>query len=383
MRFVTTAGASALLAGSMGVLGCRSEPVTETTTPPAATAAAEPRDDTTIETAVQAKFYTEDLTRGRPIDVSAQNGAVTLSGTVPTDAARQRAVELARSAEGVTTVNDQLQVLENTSRAAGAPARDGATGAVARTAPDASAPAWITTKVQAQYFAHPDIKPWAIDVTTGSGGVVTLEGTVDSAEDKATAVRIARETEGVTRVEDRLRIEAKLPATAQPASAPDATPARPDVWITAKVQAKYFVDDEVKARNIDVTTENGVVVLRGTVGSEAERRQAIALARNTDGVRDVTDQLQVDIKAADAQPARPAAERTSTPAGETQRDAPGLDRPDPWITMKIQAKYFLDANVKGHRIDVDTRSGVVTLKAPLPAISTSRKPSRSPARLKG
>ena len=362
MRFATTAGATLLLAGSLAVLGCRGEPVTETTTPPATTAAAGPRDDTTIRTTVQAKFYTEDLTRGRAIDVSAQNGAVTLSGTVPTEAAKQRAVELARSVEGVTAINDQLEAREHTTATASTPARDDATGTAGRAGADVNSPAWITTKVQAQYFVDPDIKPWAIDVTTGSGGVVTLEGMVDSAEDKAKAVRIARETEGVTSVEDRLRLEAKAAATPQPASSPGATPAQPDAWITAKVQAKYFGDDAVKARNIDVTTQNGVVVLRGTVASEAERRQALALARNTDGVREVTDQLQVDATIAGNPPAGSDAERTSTPAAGAERGAPSLDRPDAWITMKIQAMYFLDADVKGHQIDVDTVNGVVTLK---------------------
>ena len=362
MRFATTAGATVLLAGSMAVLGCRSEPATETTARPATTASAEPRDDTTIRTAMQAKFYTEELTRGRPIEVSAQNGAVTLSGTVPTDAAKKRAVELARGVEGVTTVKDQLQVHESTTAGANTPARDDTTGTAGHAGADSNSPAWITTKVQAQYFADPDIKPWAIDVTTGSGGVVTLEGRVDSAEDKAKAVRIARETEGVTRVEDRLRIEAKTPAAAQPARSPEAAVAQPDPWITAKVQARYFVDDEVKARDIDVTTQDGVVVLRGTVGSEAERRQAIALARNIDGVRDVTDQLRVDGTASGDRSPASAAERSSPPAAGVQRDRAGIERPDSWITMKIQAKYFLDADVKGRQIDVDTRSGVVTLK---------------------
>lgn len=362
MKFLTTTGAAVLLAGSMAALGCRSEPVAETTAPPATTASAEPRDDTTLRTAVQAKFYTEDLTRGREIDVSAQNGAITLSGTVPTDATKQRAIELARSVAGVTAVNDQLQVREHTSDAAIPRARGDATGTAGRTSADVNAPAWITTKIQAQYFVDPEIKPWAIDVTTGNGGVVTLEGMVDSAEDKAKAVRIARETEGVTRVEDRLRIEATAAATPQPASSPDATPAQPDAWITAKVQAKYFGDDEVKARNIDVTTQSGVVVLRGTVASEAERRQAVALARNTDGVREVTDQLRVDATATTEPPAGAHAEQTSTPAAGAQRGDPSLDRPDAWITMKIQAKYFLDADVKGRQIDVDTVNGVVTLK---------------------
>ena len=67
-------------------------------------------------------------------------------------------------------------------------------------------PAWITTKIQAQYFVNREIKPWNIDVTTHSNGVVTLEGEVDTAQDKAEAVRIARETEGVSRVVDHVTI---------------------------------------------------------------------------------------------------------------------------------------------------------------------------------
>jgi hypothetical protein len=50
---------------------------------------------------VQAQLCTEELTRGTRIDVSAQNGVVTLRGTVTTQSAKQRAVELARGVEGV------------------------------------------------------------------------------------------------------------------------------------------------------------------------------------------------------------------------------------------------------------------------------------------
>lgn len=352
MRRFTTAGFVAIVLLILGATGCRNEPPRETateapSTTPAA-AATQPRGDSAITTAVQAKFYAEELTRGRVIDVSAENGVVTLLGTVPTETARQRAVELATGVEGVTSVSDQLQVRDNTTAATRAAEPSAATGTAGRDT-DRTDPAWITTKIQAQYFADPEIKSWAIDVTTGSGGVVTLEGMVDGVEDKTKAVRIARETDGVTRVEDRLRVETA--GAGGPAAA--STPTQPDPWITAKIQAKYFVDDDVKARNIDVTTQNGAVTLQGVVGSEAERRQAVAIARNTGGVREVTDQLRVDTA---------MARSDSRPPSGTSRDIVTVDRPDPWITMKIQAQYFLDADVKGRQIDVDTRNGVVTLK---------------------
>ena len=46
----------------------------------------------------------------------------------------------------------------------------------------------------------------------GNNGVVTLAGEVDSADDKAEAVRIARATEGVSKVEDHLRVKGEKAA---------------------------------------------------------------------------------------------------------------------------------------------------------------------------
>jgi hyperosmotically inducible protein len=63
--------------------------------------------------------------------------------------------------------------------------------------------------------------------------------------------------------------------------------------ITAKIKAKMVVDDFVKARNIHVETNGTVVTLTGVVDSEAERKHAVALAKETDGVTSVVDHLQV------------------------------------------------------------------------------------------
>jgi len=49
----------------------------------------------------------------------------------------------------------------------------------------------------------------------------------------------------------------------------------------------------VKGLNIDVDTTAGVVVLNGTASSRAEADRAVMLARNTEGVSHVVDNLQV------------------------------------------------------------------------------------------
>jgi hyperosmotically inducible protein len=63
--------------------------------------------------------------------------------------------------------------------------------------------------------------------------------------------------------------------------------------LTAKIKAKMVLDDLVKARSIDVTTEGTTVTVAGTVHSQQERDRALALARETDGVTKVVDALTI------------------------------------------------------------------------------------------
>ena len=66
-----------------------------------------------------------------------------------------------------------------------------------------------------------------------------------------------------------------------------------DATITTKIKAKMALDDSVRSRAIDVSTDGSTVMVSGTVGSVAEQRRAIALARETDGVRVVIDRLTI------------------------------------------------------------------------------------------
>jgi hypothetical protein len=66
-----------------------------------------------------------------------------------------------------------------------------------------------------------------------------------------------------------------------------------EMALQGKIKSKMALDDLVKAANINVDSSNGVVTLTGTVNSEAERTRALQLARETEGVKSVTDRLVV------------------------------------------------------------------------------------------
>ena len=63
--------------------------------------------------------------------------------------------------------------------------------------------------------------------------------------------------------------------------------------LTAKIKAKMALDDTVKALNLDVDTNGTVVTITGTVATQAERAKAVQLAKETEGVTQVIDRIQV------------------------------------------------------------------------------------------
>jgi hyperosmotically inducible periplasmic protein len=61
--------------------------------------------------------------------------------------------------------------------------------------------------------------------------------------------------------------------------------------LSAKIKAKMALDDQVKARDINVTTHGTTVTLSGIVESKTEHDRAMTLAKETDGVTQVIDDL--------------------------------------------------------------------------------------------
>ena len=63
--------------------------------------------------------------------------------------------------------------------------------------------------------------------------------------------------------------------------------------LTAKIKSKMALDDTINAAQINVDSAEGVVRLNGTVGSDTQRDRAVQLARETDGVISVVDELKI------------------------------------------------------------------------------------------
>lgn len=150
--------------------------------------------DLGITTKVKSRLDTDRNVNASQIQVATQNKVVTLSGAVDA-ASKEHAVADARSVEGVVDVVDNLSV---SSAVAAMPA----TPAEAAGAPSDSA---ITEAVKEKLQLQPETSEAKVDVDTHQG-VVTLSGTVRTPEEKDQVIQVARGTDGVQRVEDRLTV---------------------------------------------------------------------------------------------------------------------------------------------------------------------------------
>ena len=160
------------------------------------------KSDSGITTAVKTKFASDDIVKATDINVDTKDKVVTLRGEVQSSAAKDRAVEIARAPDGVRDVVDVRVVTP------GPAATSGVADSARETAREAGGvvgDAAITTAVKTKMLADPAVSGLKIDVDT-KDGIVSLAGNVGSAVEQRRAVEIAKETDGVKSVSDRLKI---------------------------------------------------------------------------------------------------------------------------------------------------------------------------------
>ncbi len=151
----------------------------------------------------------------------------------------------------------------------------------------AQSDAGITTKVKSELVADDLVKARQINVDT-TDHVVTLTGEVRTAEEESRALEIARKTEGVTNVVDLITV---VPEQAASGSTPAGLLS--DAGITAAVKTKLLADPDTPGLKLEVDTKDQVVTLSGTVANQTQKEEALQIARNTEGVRGVNDQVTI------------------------------------------------------------------------------------------
>jgi osmotically-inducible protein OsmY len=184
------------------------------------TTASSSKADKTIDAKITRRINADPTLKKHHVKVSVDDGVAKLSGTVRTDAERERAERLAMAA-GATRVENKIEVepnakgttgtIERKSREGAEKSKEGAEKAWDKTKEGANkagaevTDGWITTNLKTRFMSDETLRASDIHVTTDNH-VVTLTGSVPSADARAKAVATASKISGVTRVVDNLRI---------------------------------------------------------------------------------------------------------------------------------------------------------------------------------
>jgi hyperosmotically inducible protein len=146
--------------------------------------------------------------------------------------------------------------------------------------------ALLTTEVKAKLITV-DVNSTASLGVHVSGGVATLTGAVRTAAARAKTVAAARSVKGITEVVDQLRVDPHVPDIGQRLGA--AGHQLSDAALAGRIAGAIFTQTGTTGVKVDV--HNGAVILRGNIVDPKVRTAAVDTARNTSGVRSVTDEM--------------------------------------------------------------------------------------------
>lgn len=213
-------------------------------------------DDLELKKSVESELNFEPSINAAEIGVAVKNGVVTLSGRVPSYWEKISAERAAGRVSGVKAVANELEVR--------------LPGSSERTDEDIAQAAVDTLR-------------WSVLVPQDrikvkvSKGWITLEGNVDWQFQKSAAEKAVRKLYGVLGVSNLIEVKPQV--------------SKAEVKTSIEAALKRLA--EVDANRIRVDTEDGKVVLSGSVRSWFEREEAERAAWAAPGVRSVEDRIAI------------------------------------------------------------------------------------------
>jgi hyperosmotically inducible protein len=151
----------------------------------------------------------------------------------------------------------------------------------------------ITVKIKAQLADEKMSSLKNIKVDTDAKGAVVLSGKVKTQEEADKAASIAQATEGVTSVENNIKVKMAKTASQDSDRTHPLTFVKDSV-ITVKIKAQLAEEKMSSLKNIKVDTDaKGGVVLSGKVKTQEEADKAASIAQATEGVTSVKNTIRI------------------------------------------------------------------------------------------
>jgi hyperosmotically inducible periplasmic protein len=190
----------------------------------------------------------------------------------------------------------------------------------------------IEDAAQNSYVWKSYLKNDDISVNSEDSGHVTLTGTVTEESHKSLAVEAVAALPGVKSVRDDLNVK-------QESSAAKGVS---DTWLGAKIKTLLLFHENSNAAKTDVYVKDGIVTLKGTAESRAQKDLTTEYVRNVSGVKGVENEMKV-----------------VEVYGASRTISEKID--DASITAQVKTALLFNKGTSAIRTKVLTRDGVVML----------------------
>lgn len=228
------------------------------------------RPDGAIETDVTQALSTDPATEALEISVDVQNGLVRLTGAVDSWQEKQLAAAITAGVKGVKEINNTILVQPDSNRS------------------DED----IKQEVEETLMMNSEVRGNQISVTVDSNRV-TLSGSVGSAYEKQLAMDFSHVVGVDSVVADELEVQPEIQSDMLESDQLDVLT---DDQIVNAIKRAFTYDPRVPEDMVDVTIEDDIAILTGTVNNLNSKLAAESDARHTAGVRDVENNIEVQKK---------------------------------------------------------------------------------------
>jgi len=263
--------------------------------------------DTTIETAVEKEYEVQPYVTPENIEIDVDDGIVTLFGETEHLIEKQEAAEIATMIRGVRGVVNLIEVK----------------------------PVYVEDKILKQkiddiFYQDPVLESYKIDVQVDSG-VVALTGRVETWHEIQLAEDLVKTIEGIRKVKNDLALKYYSE--------------RPKMAMQEEISSALSNDIRIQDGLIDVEIDGDIAILKGKVGSAAEKSLVIVHA-HIPGIDSVNaEELEVSVENRDP----------------LMRKDKYVKKPDYQIIEAIQQTFLEDPRLFNHDIKVESVNGHVIL----------------------
>jgi osmotically-inducible protein OsmY len=220
--------------------------------------------DRKIEDAAKASYNYQTVLEDH-VKVKANDGIVTLTGTVQDNDEKSLAVDTVENLPGVKSVKNEIKVESKY--------------------PEHS-DAWMAFKIRSRLLVKANVSATSTKVAV-QDGVVTLSGAAENAAQKELTEVYAKDIDGVKSVKNDIVVKDVSTATQTVGEKID------DASITSQVKFALLSHKATSALKTKVTTNDGVVTITGVAASDAEKSLVSKLAQDVRGTKSVTNDMTV------------------------------------------------------------------------------------------